>query len=385
MSAGGGRGAPPGAPDSDGMWEATADLPEQASQGAASARAVATSGGLPPAAGLTSVVALGTGASGIAHEVVAAVASPRLGLPVVVVKGYSLPAFVGPSTLVLASSFRGDTDETVAAASAAVERGARLVAVTSGGRLGDMAASAGVLIPVPGTIPHARAAIGAMTVAPLVALGEMGLLAGVGPMVTAAVDQLARRRDELVAAGAAGLASPVGAAAGAAGVAASPASVAAGAAGLAAGIAGRIGRTIPLVHGGEPLGWAAAQWWASQVNENPKSPAFAAAQPELCHSQVAGWGQLGDVTRQLITVVDLRHDFEHAQVGRRFGLVDEILDEVVASVVEVRAAGQGPLAQVLDLMLVGDYVALTLAAREGIDPGPVPVLAELEHAVALSP
>jgi len=348
--------APAGAPDSDGMWEATAALPDQVALGAATAAEVAAAGGLPPAEGLTGVIAIGMGGSGIGNDVLAAIASPLLPLPVVVGKDYELPAFVGPSTLVFASSFSGNTEETLAAASEAVRRGAPLVVVTGGGRLADLARSADApVIPVDRTIPHPRAAIGAMSVAPLVVLEVLGLLPGAIGMVDAAVAQLTARRDEILAAGHDS---------------------------LAAVVARRIGRTIPLVYGGGALGRVGALRWKCQVNENPKVPAFSAAQPELCHNEVTGWGQLGDATRQLFTVVDLRHDFEHPQVARRFTLVDDLIDEVVARIIEVRAAGEGPLAQLFDLILIGDYVALHLSAQEGLDPGPIPVLVELKDALA---
>jgi glucose/mannose-6-phosphate isomerase len=80
-----------------------------------------------------------------------------------------------------------------------------------------------------------------------------------------------------------------------------------------------------------------------------------------------------------MTLVNLRHDAEHPQVVRRFELVAEVLREVVADVLEVRAEGEGDLAQLLDLILVGDFVSLHLAAQEGIDPGPVPVLDEIKQ------
>jgi len=343
--------APATAPDTDRMWEATFGLPEQVERGAAEAAAVS---GLPAATGVTAVLALGMGGSGMGNDVLAAIAGPVLGVPVVVGKDYEVPAFVGPSTLVLAASFSGDTEETAAAAEAAISRGAHLVAISGGGRLGELARAAGApVIGVP-DVPHPRAAIGGMAVAPLVVLERMGLLPGASAWIDAAVTQLRVRRDQLAAAADRS---------------------------LAADIARRIGRTIPLVYGGGPLGRAAAVRWKCQVNENPKSPAFWAAQPELCHNELTGWGQMGDVTRQLMTVIDLRHDHEHAQVGRRFALVDEIMREVVADVVEVRAAGDGPLAQLLDLVLVGDVVALTLAAREGVDPGPIPVLQDLKAAL----
>ena len=347
--------APGGAPDSDGMWEATLALPDQIASGAALA-AGTVAAGLPPGDGIGAVLALGMGGSGIGNDIVSAVAAPLMGIPVLVGKDYELPAWVGSSTLVIAASFSGNTEETLGATATALERGARLVAVTGGGLLAQLAESAGApVIPLPPGIPHPRAAIGAMTVAPLVVLEALGLLPGAGAMVDAAVTQLRLRRDALVAAGDKS---------------------------DAAAIARRIGGTIPLVYGGGGLGRAAALRWKCQVNENPKSPAFASVSPELCHNELTGWGQMGDVTRQLITLVDLRHDFEHPQVARRFLLVDEIMDEVVSDVVTIRAAGEGPLAQVFDLVLVGDLVALFLAAQVGIDPGPIPVLEDLKLALA---
>jgi glucose/mannose-6-phosphate isomerase len=84
----------------------------------------------------------------------------------------------------------------------------------------------------------------------------------------------------------------------------------------------------------------------------------------------------------MITAVALRHEGEHPQVGRRFELIAEIMREVVAGVIEVQAAGDGDLAQLLDLILFGDYMSLYLAAEAGVDPGPVPVLGELKAALA---
>ncbi|MGI8684511.1 MAG: SIS domain-containing protein, partial [Acidimicrobiales bacterium] len=127
------------------------------------------------------------------------------------------------------------------------------------------------------------------------------------------------------------------------------------------------------------LGNAVAQRWKAQINEIAKAPAFYSVHPELCHNELQGWGQHGDVTRQLITLVNLRHDSEHPQVGRRFELVADLVREVVAGIEEVHAEGDGDLAQLLDLVLVGDYVALHMAAAEGIDPGPVPIIDELKQ------
>ena len=335
--------APAGAPDRDHMWETTFALPEQVALGAATAAEVAAAG-VPSSAGITAVLALGMGGSGIGNDVLAAIAAPICPVPIVVSKDYDIPAFAGPSTLVIAASFSGNTEETVVATEDALARGCVLVAVAGGCRLVELATAAGApVVPVPRDIPHPRAAIGPMAIAPLVVLEAMGLLPGAAVQIARAVDQLATRRDQL---------------------------------------AHRIGRTIPLFYGGGLLGRAAATRWKCQVNENPKSPAFASVSPELCHNELTGWGQLGDVTRQLVTLVDLRHDYEHRQVARRFALVDEIMHEVVNDVLTVRAAGDGPLAQLFDLVMIGDVMVLHLAAQEGVDPGPIPVLDELKVALA---
>ena len=71
------------------------------------------------------------------------------------------------------------------------------------------------------------------------------------------------------------------------------------------------------------------------------------------HNEICGWGQHGDVTRQVMTVVRFRHDFEHPQVARRFDLTYDVLDEVVHAVLDVEAAGEGALAQLFDLVHPG--------------------------------
>ncbi len=348
-----GVSSPSGRLDTVGMFGLTAALPEQAERAAAVAAEVAAD--MEPS-DVTNVVVVGMGGSGITGDVVAAVAAPLLPVPVVVCKSYECPAFVGPETLMFAVSASGNTEETVQAATDAEAAGARLVAVTGGGQLGELAEAWGApVVPVPPDIPQPRAALGAMAIPPLVVLDHLGLYRGGRTWITAAVDQLKRRRDEIEAAG----------------ESSEPAA-----------IARRIGRTMALIQGGGSVGATAAQRWKTQINENAKAPAWWSAQPELCHNEVCGWGQNGDITRQVITAVTLRHEGEHPQVGRRFELVSEIMREVLADVIEVQAAGDGDLAQLLDLVITGDYMSLWLAVQTGVDPGPVPILGELKAALA---
>ena len=147
-------------------------------------------------------------------------------------------------------------------------------------------------------------------------------------------------------------------------------------------LARRIGRTIPIVYGGAASARPRRCAGRPRSTRTQKSPAFIGTVPELTHNEVCGWGQYGDVTRQVFTLVLLRHDQEHPQLMRRFELVRKWTDEVVAGVEEVRAEGDGPLAQLFDLMFVGTVTSLELAARAGVDPGPIPVLDEIKAAMS---
>jgi glucose/mannose-6-phosphate isomerase len=209
------------------------------------------------------------------------------------------------------------------------------------------------MIAVPDDIPQPRVGLGALAIPPLVVLEEIGLFPGATYWIDAAVAQLKARRDQL----------------------AKPDNI-------AQQLARRIGRTMPLIHGGGGLGAVAAQRWKTDVNENAKCPAFWNMQSELCHNEISGWGQHGDLTRQMFTLVNLRHDFEHPQVMHRFNLTAEMLDEVVSSVEEVQAEGEGELAQLLDLILVGNLTSLHMAFQEGVDPGPIPAQEQMKSALA---
>lgn len=335
--------------DSLGLREAVFDLPEQV---AAAVRSLSVTGQLPEHDEIASVLVLGTGAAGWTGDLLAAVAGPFMPVPLVVHKGFEPPSFVDASTLVVAISASGDSPEVVASAALCVEAGARLFAVTSGGRLGAMAdaiAAPTVFLPhAAADQPHVppRARVGALAIPVLKAFDSLGLYPGGRDWIAAAIAQLRARRDELAQPGNA-------------------------AEQLARSLAG----TIPLVYGGGLLGAAAADRWKAQVNQSAKSPAFAGSLPDVVHGELAGWGQHGDITRQVLSLVLLRHDDEHPQVVEQFEQVQTWSDEVMAGIHTVRAGGDGALAQLLDLALFGDVVALELAARAGIDPGPTPVIA----------
>src|SRR5580700_8172296 len=222
------------------MWELAAAFPEQVAEAFVGSSGIT---GLPKREDIENVVVIGMGGSGIAGDVLQAVGSPLLPVPVTVVKNYECPHFVNESSLVFAVSCSGRTEETIEAATDAALAGAKLVVVASGGELARLAeAWRAPIIGLP-DVPWPRVAFGAMAVPLLAVLWRMGLLPGADLWVERAVEQLKWRRDDLVKAGKSS---------------------------EAAEVARRIGPTVPLLHGGGAIGTVAAQRWRTQVNENAK-------------------------------------------------------------------------------------------------------------------
>jgi len=139
-------------------------------------------------------------------------------------------------------------------------------------------------------------------------------------------------------------------------------------------IARRIGRTLPLFHGGGPVGAAVVDHWKFQANRHGKVAAWSAATPELRHGEVCSWGQHGDVTRQVFTGLFLRGSYEAADDADQLDRYEDLLDEFVAAIQVVTAAGTDPLADVCELAVLGEQVGLAIALIEGFDPDPAPGL-----------
>jgi glucose/mannose-6-phosphate isomerase len=209
-----------------------------------------------------------------------------------------------------------------------------------------------MVLPVTPSIVQPRAAIGAVVVPTLLLLSDLGFAPTAETFVADAIALLKERRDDICQKG-----------------------------GEADHIARRIGRTFPLVYGSKGPASAAAGRWKTQCNENAKVPAFSGVLPELCHNEIAGFGQGGDITRQVMSLILLRTEDETKDVGVRFSFIEETLREITADIIEIRTSAPDRLSQFFELSFLGDVTSLFLAAQEGVDPGPVPILSAIKAAL----
>jgi glucose/mannose-6-phosphate isomerase len=338
------------AADPAGMLDEVAGAGDQARSALRAAQASSLVGPQPEV-----VVVAGMGGSGVAGDVVAALAFGTSAVPVLAVKGDRLPAFVGHGTLLIAVSFSGNTAETLSAVEQGLAAGARVVAVASGGALAELARGRGSpLVAVeapPGRMP--RAALWSLLV-PVCSAAEA---AGVLPPL----------RDQVLAAAAA-LDAEAAALGPAVPLDANPAKQA----------ALRLLDRLPVVWGSGQLGAVAATRLRTECNENAKVSVVSAALPEANHNDVMGLeGGLGP-GRALVLLRD--EAGEHRRDGPRIAAALEALgvDDPV-----VRRAGEGdPLVRLARLTAFTDFTATYLAIARGVDPTPIRTLDRIKAALS---
>jgi glucose/mannose-6-phosphate isomerase len=311
---------------------------------------------LPRIEAVSHVVVTGLGGSAIGGDLLRVYCLDKCPVPVVVNRDYTMPEFVGRDTLVFAVSYSGNTEETLSAYRDARQRGATIIAITTGGQLGEMAAADGApVVPVPcGIAP--RSASGFLFIPTLRIMERLGFLTGIADDVEKLIDHLKTLYDHL---------KPE--------VPAEKNS--------AKQMALKLYNKIPVIWGSSGTTEVVAQRWKGQINENAKAPAYWNVFPELNHNELVGFGFPESLLKN-VHVVILRDDRDHPRVKKRIEITKNIISKAVSGITDVRAGGGGPLARIYSLIYSGDYTSLYLAYLYGIDPGPVEVIDYLKNELA---
>jgi glucose/mannose-6-phosphate isomerase len=302
-----------------------------------------------------SVALLGMGGSAIGGDLVRGIWSDRLQVPMEVVRGYDLPAWVGQETLVVASSYSGATEETISAFGAALERRCPVAVITTGGPMGEVARRAGLPLVTFSGAGSPRASVGS-SMAILAGLLER---AGVLPIEASEIES---------------------------------------AVASARSMAARCDPAVPTSDNpAKRLAWAlldrlvviaasgalapVARRWKAQLNENGKAAAVVEELPEATQNTVVGFEQ-PESLRDHLYVVLLTSESDHPRNARRAGLLAEVLQtgHIVNETVHIE--GEGRLGQALSAIVLGDYVSVYLAFTYGIDPSPVEVIDHIKAQLA---
>jgi glucose/mannose-6-phosphate isomerase len=290
---------------------------------------------------ISNVVIAGMGGSAIGGDIARRLAMAESKLPVWVHRDYGLPAFVDESTLVIASSYSGNTEETLSAFNKSLGNRSKKLAITSGGKLKQLAEKEGVptfvidyQAPPRAAFPH--------NLVPLVGIFQkLGLLGDKSADLQEAVDILKKLSGDFIDT------RPL---------ASNPAKR----------LANKLRGHIAVIYGADILS-EVAQRWKGEFNENSKAWAFFETLPELNHNAVVGY-EFPPEAKERILVFMLRSSSLNPRNLLRYEVTAKLLARAGIAYEFVEARGQSALAQVLSLVLLGDYVSFYLSMLNEVDP-----------------
>ncbi|OGN97206.1 MAG: bifunctional phosphoglucose/phosphomannose isomerase [Chloroflexi bacterium RBG_13_51_36] len=307
---------------------------------------------------MSNVVILGMGGSAIGGDIARRLAMAESKAPVWVHRDYGLPAFVDESTLVIASSYSGNTEETLSAFTKSLGIRSKKLAITSGGKLQQLAQKEGIPVFIIDYQAPPRAAFPHSFI-PLVGIFQkLGLIEDKSADLKEAVDILKKLSGDVIET------NPL---------ASNPAKQ----------LANKLRGHIAVVYGAEMLSEVARRW-KGEFNENSKAWAFFENFPELNHNAVVGYEFPSDA-KERILVFMLRSSSLHPRNLLRYEVTAELLTKAGIAYEFVEATGKSALAQILSLVLLGDYASFYLSMLNEVDPTSTDAINLVKQRLAQSP
>lgn len=302
---------------------------------------------------INKIVICGMGGSAIGGDLLRSLVA-NLSRPIVFVdRDYDLPAFVDSKTLVIASSYSGNTEETLSAFTQALKTKCKKLALTTGGKLRDLAQERQVPVFTIDYLSQPRAALGYSFI-PLVALlGKLGLLEdkSAAPGLSASVEGMARMLEALSDKVAEGVSTPL-----------NPAKQ----------LARRLLGKLIVIYGAGILS-PVARRWKGQFNENSKAWAFYETFSELNHNAVVGYEFPQEMAGKTYVIM-LRSPSLHPRILARYQITSEILERSGVGHEIINSQGEDNLTQMMSLVFLGDWVSYYLAMLYQTDPTPVKMI-----------
>ncbi|MCX6828602.1 MAG: bifunctional phosphoglucose/phosphomannose isomerase [candidate division Zixibacteria bacterium] len=332
--------------DPSGMYDKIYHFPEQLE------KALAIGKGINPELGhyrdIKNIIVAGMGGSAIGGDLVRSYLAGTIKIPFHVCRHYRLPEFVDRDSLVVVSSYSGNTEETLSALSDAMSRGARVACISSGGKVADIArANNFLLVELPKGFPP-RAALGFSFVPLLMLVSRLKLIGEVENDISELILGLKAYRDRFADDTSAEN---------------NPAKT----------LALRLYKKIPIIYSGPELTDAVGTRWKGQICENAKCLAFNNQFAEFNHNELVGWNVI-EAYRDRIIVIYLRDNDDHPRITRRMEIVRTIIEKLNVDVVDIFSHGDFALGRIFSLIQLGDFTSFYLAVLNNVDPTPVKVI-----------
>lgn len=301
----------------------------------------------PPSANISHIYVAGLGGSGIGADFVSSFVQDELKLPFLVRKGYHVPAFVGPNTLAIASSYSGNTEETLISYDQIKKQGARIICVASGGKIIEKAKADGYdYIQVPANWPSPRACLGYSVTAQLWTLRHLGFITDRAIQnVESAVSLLRAEESDIKA--------------------------------QAEKIANQLYTKIPVIYIEDRMEPVAVRL-RQQINENSKALCWHHVVPEMNHNELVGWTEKNED----LVVLYLRNDDDFSRNAVRMDINKKIIGQYAGEIIEIYSKGTNLVEKSLYLVHLGDWISWYLAELRGVDALEVNVIDFLKGELA---
>ena len=287
---------------------------------------------------IQNVLITGLGGSGIGGTIVAELANKQSKIPVSVSKDYFIPSFVNENTLVIVSSYSGNTEETISAMQLAIERKAQIACITSGGKVKELAEKNNFdLIVIPGGNPP-RSCLGYSLVQLLNILDAKQILNfNYKKQIEEAVSLMNSQKNEIQK--------------------------------QAKAYAGKLNNKIPVIYClGATEGLAIR--FRQQINENSKMLCWHHVIPEMNHNELVGWTE----KNENLAVCILRTSFDYDRNLKRLDINKTVISKFTSTVFEIMGQGSTPLVQALYLIHLTDWLSCYIADIKNIDPVEVKII-----------
>ena len=304
---------------------------------------------------IRNIVVSGLGGSAIGGDLLRSYLAGECKVPIAVSRHYFLPAYVGAQSLVIVSSYSGNTEETISSHNDAMKRKAKILCITSGGKV--MAAAKRKkqpLIEIPGGLPP-RAALGYSFFPTLISLSKLGFIKPKKKEINETIVLLkekAKLYSDLSLSG-----------------------------NTALRIAERLHGKLPVIYSSADRFDTVNVRWRGQISENAKMLAYGHVFPELNHNEIVGWEVVKEVMAK-IHVVLLRDTEDHPRVQLRMNITKEIIRGLADGITEVQSEGKSLLTRLFSLIYLGDWVSFYLAVLNSVDPTPVKKIDFLKNELA---
>ena len=296
---------------------------------------------------INKVYVAGLGGSGIGADFVAEFINDECKVPYTVGKGYGIPAYVDENTLAVCSSYSGNTEETLSAFNQMIDRGCKIVIISSGGKLIEEAIQRGYdYIKVPDNWPSPRACLGYSIVQQLYMLQKLGLIGNSFiAQLKSSIDLLKFDSEDIKKA--------------------------------AKSVADRIHDKLPVIYTTDRMESVAVRL-RQQINENAKMLCWHHVVPEMNHNELVGWTE----AHPEIAVIYLRNKDDFKRNQTRIEINQEIISKYCPTIIDIYSKGNSLIEKAFYLVNLGDWISWYLSEHKQVDAIEVNVINYLKSELA---